>query len=698
MVRVVAKLDGTNDLVALLGSEPVADAFYILRMLGWFAQSGMIVAGPAPAASSNLLPDLPAPRLDRMLVLPESGRFATALAHSMRAAGANAHRGSAGDAERLGAILLVCLDGPDLASLETANCAAIEAGIDWLPIFPFGDAIVIGPSVPPGGAPCFRCFELRWLGISPSIALERAYFAYLRRGGWRRDCEITIGEVDRIADLAATVVIRCLSRSDGESVTLVRRESHAVFHGLLEAHPLCEVCGASSPASRERAVYEAVDWFEPAIPLAELGATIGALAEGPCGLAAIVPRPKSHERPQDLRLPKVAVGRFALPEPEEVDGKQANWCHGSASRAEDARTLAIIEGLERYAGLCPAPVGVTAPYSSVAAQAILPTELPLYSRAQYCAPGFPFQPFDPERMIEWSWGYNLTQGKPVLVPTTAVWYGRTDDLLDETSSGVAAHSSRGRALLNGALELIERDAFMIHWLQSLSPPLIDLERIDDATKQAQICQVEASGYMVRVADLNSDLDVPVFLAIGFRDDRRAPALIVGAGASLDASTALARALKELYAATLNPSPQWRLGPALGLQDVRCLEDHARAYEHPDWLPRASFLWDSPQRVEFRGPRTRADDGDIHDADSLTQLIARLAEHGHDLIGVDMTPPEIERRHLKVVRAIVPGLQPLGFADRVRLGGRRLQEAPARMGYRTASTHEESLNRIPHCFP
>ena len=481
-------------------------------------------------------------------------------------------------------------------------------------------------------------------------------------------------------------------------VTVVQRGSWSLSEGPVETHPLCDVCRCHSSAGDNSVVRGQGNWFEPAIALSELASSIGILADSPCALAATIARPKGHASPRNSSLPEIAVARFAVPEPEDLDGRQTNWCHGSAGSPDDAKTLAIVEALERYAGLLPAPPGVTASYATVADRAILPTELPLFSVAQYRKPGFPFCPFDAERAINWTFGYNLTRKRPILVPTTAAWYGRDDKLLGETSSGVAAHSSRGDALLHGALELIERDAFMIHWLHRLSPPLFDAEQIEDASVQAQIVAIQATGYTVRVADLTTDLAIPAYLAIGFRTDRHAPALMVGAGCSLDAGVALGRAFKELYAATLNPTPHWRLGPPLALADVAGLEDHARAYEHPDWLERASFLWASQRRAKIGGAEEQRGDRTGDNAAALGELIARLAQHGHDLIGADITPPEIGRCRLRVVRAIIPGLQPLGFADRVRLGGRRLYEAPVRMGYRTAPTVEADLNRDPHCFP
>jgi ribosomal protein S12 methylthiotransferase accessory factor len=51
-----------------------------------------------------------------------------------------------------------------------------------------------------------------------------------------------------------------------------------------------------------------------------------------------------------------------------------------------------------------------------------------------------------------------------------------------------------------------------------------------------------------------------------------------------------------------------------------------------------------------------------------------------------------------MRAIVPGLQPLGFGPGLRLGGRRLYDAPLRMGVFSSRPAEQDLNRVPHCFP
>jgi ribosomal protein S12 methylthiotransferase accessory factor len=271
-----------------------------------------------------------------------------------------------------------------------------------------------------------------------------------------------------------------------------------------------------------------------------------------------------------------------------------------------------------------------------------------------------------------------------------VWYGAEDLLVGETSNGVAAHSGRGQALHNAVLELVERDAFMIHWLHRISPPRFDCGRLT-GRDAAMVERIEAQGYRVVLADITTDLNIPVVLALAIHERGERPALLVGAGASLDTATALRHAVRELYSAATGIRSDWQLRQPLSPDEVVELEDHSRAYEHPDWLPHASFLWAGPVATHHSA-------GFPGSSCSFDSLVEQLASSGHDVIGVDITTPEVARCGVRVVRAIVPGLQPLAFGTRVRLGGRRLYDAPPRIGVTRPGGTEADLNPVPHCFP
>src|SRR5262249_32796936 len=159
---------------------------------------------------------------------------------------------------------IVCPDGPDLHLLEETNRVAQRTGIVWLPVFPFGDAVVVGPLIRPGVSPCFRCFELRWLGISPSIALERAYFEHLRLGAWRDEALTSLDDAARFADLVAPIVATILAGQEADSqVTLIRPELASISPARLERHPGCDVCADQTAAGGEsRPDLELESWFE----------------------------------------------------------------------------------------------------------------------------------------------------------------------------------------------------------------------------------------------------------------------------------------------------------------------------------------------------------------------------------------------------------------------------------------------------
>jgi ribosomal protein S12 methylthiotransferase accessory factor len=699
MQRILARLDGTYDFVRLLGDQSTEEAFYALRMLASFAQSGLLAEGPisvhAPLRSAAI--DVPV-RLDGItLVTLNAGLFSAALGRSLKAFGGTVQRGTLADARACGAVAVACLEGPDFVLLHSINTLARAIGTTWLPVFPFGDGIIVGPLFRPASGPCFRCFELRWLGISPSIALELAYFAHLRAGAFRDRTALAKRQVERLARQVSSIVAdKLVDVASAQRVALIHLELATVNQTILEASPECNVCAAcQAPGTKpdpEHLLNTAL-WFDSPLPLAELALHLAELGGEPCGLASISSC-ATYAKNGNAQPLEIVVARFALPAPESVGGAQDNWCHGAAILREDARTLALVEALERYSGLShPAP-GIWTNYTNVCSKALLPTELTLFSDAEYARPEFPFQAFDPDRIMRWNWGYNLTLKRSVLVPTSAVWYGYDDSLLGESSNGVAAHSSRGHALLNAVLELVERDAFMIHWLHRLSPPHVDPDSTHDDRSHAMIGCIEKGGYAVHIVDITTDLEIPVALALGVRVDRRKPALIVGAGASLDHRGALFRALSELYAATFSPTELWSLPPLLDPADVVSLADHSRAYAHPDWLQHAAFLWASNRQATWPKP-SQADSGCLR---GLTTLVERLQWHGYNVIGVDITPRDIARYRLFVVRAIVPGLQPLALGTRRRLGGRRLYEVPVRMGYRDALPREKDLNPTPHCFP
>ena len=84
--------------------------------------------------------------------------------------------------------------------------------------------------------------------------------------------------------------------------------------------------------------------------------------------------------------------------------------------------------------------------------------------------------------------------------------------------------------------------------------------------------------------------------------------------------------------------------------------------------------------------------------NLRTVLKMLQERNMEVIFVDATTPDIKELGYKVVRVIIPELQPLYLNERYKyLGNERLYKIPKNLGYRDSETREEELNTIPHPF-
>ena len=81
------------------------------------------------------------------------------------------------------------------------------------------------------------------------------------------------------------------------------------------------------------------------------------------------------------------------------------------------------------------------------------------------------------------------------------------------SNGCAAGNTREEAIVQGFLELVERDAYAIWWYNRLQRPEIDLSQFDDSYIRDIRAQFVDYGRKIWVLDVTSDLGVPTYVAI-----------------------------------------------------------------------------------------------------------------------------------------------------------------------------------------
>ena len=153
------------------------------------------------------------------------------------------------------------------------------------------------------------------------------------------------------------------------------------------------------------------------------------------------------------------------------------------------------------------------------AGAVAPESIVAFHPNQYASPNFPFFLFKQERVCEWKEATDEMTGEKRFILADCIYfpyYPEYPRYASANSSGAVAYPTRVGVVQRGVLELIERDAFMIVWLNRLVMPTIaDGSLLDDVRRR--IRRLEESGFEVIVKDVTLDL-APVVLVFAQSED------------------------------------------------------------------------------------------------------------------------------------------------------------------------------------
>lgn len=367
---------------------------------------------------------------------------------------------------------------------------------------------------------------------------------------------------------------------------------------------------------------------------------------------------------------ELARARIAWSDDRESEG----W--GRDADLQLAGLKAVAEAVERHACECLPGTAVEAAATALPSW-VDPGTLVRYEDAQHGAYGFPFVRFSPSEPRWWlpamqadGAGSTFVLAEcACLAPAFDIAY-RARRVTSATTSGCATGGSVEEALERATLELVERDAFMRHWL--MQTPGFALQSLPGWARE-RLAALENAGCRAGIQWLALGAQ-PVLLAWAQHEALAFTA--VGSACGFDAEPALAAALSELETmalARLEGVP----GVAITPQQVQSPADHGALYATQEHFRDADALLNTCESRGFaqfsaalpaRG----------------SQLYAALRERGHSVFWVDLTVPEaaslVHGMPLHTVRALAPGLvplafgygrQPLGMLGAIAPGGRRL---------------------------
>jgi ribosomal protein S12 methylthiotransferase accessory factor len=358
---------------------------------------------------------------------------------------------------------------------------------------------------------------------------------------------------------------------------------------------------------------------------------------------------------------------------------------GKGSTAEQAEASALMEAIERYSGIFQGDeIRVTKCFTDFAAgEAILSNDVQHFSEAQLAARHQPVQdgehpvpdPIDVEEKIEWSPVWSLRDRKFRHLPTGLLYFFHGGDHTD--SNGCAAGNTREEAIVQGFLELVERDAYAIWWYNRLQRGEVDLSEFDDSYIRDIKTQFTDFGRKIWVLDVTSDLGVPTYVAIMHWMADGKENIEFGSGAHFDRRIALLRSLTELSQfLSIGVEGGGARGDKSTLDGLTPL----RIENYPFLLPSKHPIPAPPLGLDVPLDSVR------EQVEACVEVASRA---GHDFLVLDQTRPDVG---VPVVRVLAPGLR--HFYKRFAPG--RLYDVPVRMGLLDKPLREDELTPfLPH---
>ncbi|WGV28013.1 TOMM precursor leader peptide-binding protein [Halotia branconii] len=371
---------------------------------------------------------------------------------------------------------------------------------------------------------------------------------------------------------------------------------------------------------------------------------------------------------------------------------------GKGRTDSQAMASGFCEAIERYSGVFQGyEIREKGSYHQMGDKAIHPNVCMNFSQQQYqnreqwnveCQGWFQKvpEPFDEQREIDWTPVWSLTHQEFKYLPTAYCYYGYRPDYKPDCwadSNGCAAGNTLEEAILQGFMELVERDAVALWWYNSLQKPQVDLDSFDEPYFHSLKQYYQTINREIWVLDITSDLNIPVFAAVTRRSDRAVEDIVLGYGAHFDAKIAISRALTEVNQIL----PNVLFAKADGSTQYPPSADRLAI----DWWKTAT-LSDQPYLVPNKRIAAKVN-GDYRDmaSDDLLEdvkLCQQIVENnGLEMLVLDQTRPDIG---LRVAKVVVPGMRHMWK----RLAPGRLYRVPVKMGWLSESRKEEQLNSFP----
>lgn len=324
--------------------------------------------------------------------------------------------------------------------------------------------------------------------------------------------------------------------------------------------------------------------------------------------------------------------------------------------------------------------------------------------------------FNKHTVFGWVPAISLTRsqlGKNILCPAQLInaYYFKKNTPNKEPllrrciTTGVATASGNlEEAITKGILEVIERDAYIIAYLNKISPPVIDFEylsyqdeKLEKVYKMFKRYQLEV--YLVK---LPTDFSANVISAVIVDKSGNGPTFVIGNSAKFDIKSAILSALAEAFSIRLVLKKNWESRKEIALPELKKFKQFDRMFywAKPENASQLNFMIqgekvkiDLETEDNFFDTKEKTESKEYY-KEKLQLLTKELEKKSYEACYVELSTPAVKKIGLRSVQVIIPDLQPIHLEEEFPcFGGKRLNEVPKITGYIPAN----ELNQAPHPF-
>ncbi|RLE75208.1 MAG: hypothetical protein DRJ44_06200 [Thermoprotei archaeon] len=301
--------------------------------------------------------------------------------------------------------------------------------------------------------------------------------------------------------------------------------------------------------------------------------------------------------------------------------------------------------------------------------------------------------------IGWTKAVDLLSKREILLPAQLIYvpYPISEPIIRlPITTGAAFHISLYEAIYKGLCEVLERDAFMIYWLNKIPPYEIDLKTLDN--QQIDNLRETFIKYNLKwhVFFLKTDFPIWNIMSLLLDESGIGPAISVGLSSDF-----------SLIKAILHSAAEAQSG-RLFVRNISSTKKEKFFSISPDEIcthEQRGLFWADKKRIKlldflFKGEKLRnikqSENYPKSSKKRISLLLNVIRSMDYHCFYKQLSELKIGKVKGYVIKVLVPELCPLYLNERFKyLGCKRIYEVPRKMGFEALD--EKRLNKVPHPF-